>query len=404
MPQFNYKAINDAGKKVGGQITAANEYDLYQRLRDLRLELVDFREVKAKGGGLSFAQPIQTRDLIQLCMHLQQLQAAGVSLIEGLQDVRDSTDHRRLKDMLAEVYQDVAAGASLSEAFGRHPKTFGHVFKSLLSAGEESGNLTEAFDQLVKHLKWQEEITGRIKKATRYPSIMLVVIMIMFIVMMTFVVPEVVSFLTSSGIELPAITVALIATSEFVQGYWWSIPLVPVLLVVLYKGGRRTSDGLAYQMDKLILRLPKFGPLVRKISLSRFAHFFAVMFNSGVPILTCLDTAQKVVDNLCLQKSLESVRQSVQEGNPLSLGLKETGEFPSLVIRMVKIGEDSGNLSETLEHVTTFYDNDVRDSVDGLIAMIEPALTVFAGGLIVWIVAAVFGPIYDSFDQMGLGG
>lgn len=321
--------------------------------------------------------------------------------MESLADVRDSTEQRRLRDLVAEVHQDVAEGMSLSEAFGRHPRVFGTVFESLIAAGEASGNLVKSFTQLIKHLKWVNSVNAKVKKAIRYPSFMLVVIMGLFMFMMTTVVPQVTGFLKSNGQELPLITTALIATSNFVQHFWWAIVAAPITTVVGMTILSRASADVAYRVDFLKLRLPMFGPVLRKISLSRFAHFFATMFQSGVPILNCLETAQKVVGNLVLAESLGSVRTTVQEGNPLSSGMRDTGEFPTLVIRMVKIGEDSGNLGETLENVTEFYDNDVNETVDGMIGMIEPTLTLFAGLMMGWIVAAVIGPIYAGMAKMG---
>jgi type IV pilus assembly protein PilC len=402
MAVYNYKAINHHGRKVAGQLNANNELELHQRLKQSGMELVTASEVKAGkkfwavlGGG------IKTRDLIHVCLHLQQLIGAGVSLIEGLADVRDSVEQRRLRDVMAEVHQDVTEGKSLSEAFGRHPRIFSSVFQSLLSAGEASGNLTESFLQLVKHLKWSEAVSAKIKKATRYPMIMLFMMFGLFAFMMLFVVPQVVEFLLSSGQELPMITKSLIATSDFMKDYWWVVGGTPFIIFFAMRMMIRVSADFAYRVDYIMLRLPVFGPLIRKIALSRFAHFFATMFQSGVPILECLETAQKVVSNLCLSQSLAAVRADVQDGNPLSSGLKDTGEFPSLVIRMVKIGEDSGRLGETLENVTEFYDKDVDESVDGLVTMIEPALTMFAGIMMVWIVAGVMGPIYNSFSKLG---
>jgi len=401
MPLFNYTGINDKGKKISGQLTANNEVDLYQRLKGLNVELLDAKLDRGRRGFQLFGAKIKSRDLIQACLHVQQLQAAGVGLLETLADVRDSTEQRRLRDMIAEIHQDVAEGAALSDAFGKHPKVFGTVFESLVAAGEASGNLVESFSQLIKHLKWVDAVNGKVKKAIRYPSFMLVVIVALFLFMMTTVVPEVTSFLTSNGQKLPFITVSLVATSNFVQSFWWVFIALPIVSVVTAGTLARMSADFAYRVDYLKLRLPMFGPVLRKVALSRFAHFFATMFQSGVPILNCLETAQKVVGNLVLARSLGAVRTTVQDGNPLSSGLRDTGEFPTLVLRMVKIGEDSGNLGETLENVTEFYDNDVNETVDGMIGMIEPALTVFAGLMMGWIVAGVIGPIYSGMAKMG---
>jgi type IV pilus assembly protein PilC len=401
MPLYSYKALNRAGRRVNGQLNANNETDLYQRLKQINLELLSAAEDKGHRKGALFGRRVRNRELIQMCLHLQQLSAAGVSLMDSLADVRDSTDHRRLRELTAEVYEDVAAGQSLSEAFSQHPRVFSPVFQSLVAAGEESGNLTESFTQLIKHLKWMDDVAAKIKKASRYPAIMLIVMCILFLFMMLLVVPQVVGFLSATGQELPFMTVALIATSGFVQNWWWAMVATPIAIFIVLKMLARVSEPVAYRLDFYLLRLPILGELARKLSLSRFAHFFATMFQSGVPILTCLDTARRVVNNRCLALSLASVRAGVEDGNPLSVGLRNTGEFPSLVVRLVKIGEESGNLGETLNNVTDFYDRDVNQSVDTLVAMIEPALTAFAGLMIAWIIIAVLGPIYDSLSKLG---
>ncbi|HVI51406.1 MAG TPA: type II secretion system F family protein [Candidatus Sulfotelmatobacter sp.] len=401
MQSYDYTAISMAGAKTRGQLAANNEFDLYQRLRENGLELLSAKPSRADHFAGLITAPVRNRDLLQLFLHLQHLTGAGVPLVESLTDVRDAIEQRRLRDVVTDVLRDVTEGRSLSEAFDSHPETFGPVFHALLAAGEASGNLTDAFAQLVRHLKWTELVTARIRKAVRYPTVILSVMVALFFFMMLMVVPQVVDFLLGSGQELPLITQSLIATSDFVQGYWWLLILVPLLLAVLRKTVHRLSEDLAQRLDRLSLHLPLVGPLVRKIALSRFSHFFATMFRSGVPILECLETARTVVSNRSLSQSLGVVLDDVQQGIPLSRALRNTGEFPSLVVRMVVIGEESGRLGETLENVTEFYDQDVSESVDRMIAMIEPALTLFAGVMMLWIVLGVFGPIYDSFSKLG---
>lgn len=400
MVQFAYRAINDKGRNVRGKITAANDADLFNQLRSIGLELVDAKPIKDNRLAIALAPKVKVRDQIQLCLHLEQLQNAGVPLIEGLADVRDSTTNARLRDMLAEIYRDVSDGSSLSDAFGKHPRVFGAVFTALLSAGEASGNLNESFAQLVKHLKWTEAVNAKVKKAIRYPSFILLMMAALFFFMMTLVVPEVVGFLKGMGTDLPVVTTTLIATSDAVQAYWWAMIGAPFVAVLGLKALVKASPGFAYAMDSLLLRLPVLGDLVRKISLSRFSHFFAIMFQSGVPLLSCLETAQRVVVNKVLQAALEQVREAVQTGVPLSVAMQRSGQFPSLVTRMVRIGEDSGNLSGTLENVTDFYDRDVDETVDKVVAMAEPGLTLAAGLLMAWIIGGVFGPLYDSLGQM----
>lgn len=402
MPQYAYRALNNGGKQVRGKINAANESDLYQQLNKLGLMLVDSKPVKERKAILGGGRSIQARDKIQFFVHLEQLQAAGVPLIDSLTDVRDSADDAALRDLTTDIINDVTGGTPLSQAFEKHPKVFGDLYAALVAAGEESGKLTESFAHLVRHVKWEEAIRTRIVKAARYPIGVLVVITGMLMFMMGFVVPGIVEFLKANGAELPPITVALIATSEFVQGYWWVIILTPIALVVSITAVRQSSDKMRYAFSCLGLRVPKLGDLTRKISISRFTHFFAVMFQSGVPILQCLETAQRVIGNRCLEESLKIVRQQVQNGEPLSTALRNSGQFPSLVTRMVKIGEDSGNLGGVLDNVTDFYDKDVDEAIDAMIGMIEPAMTAVSGLVMAWIVIGVMGPIYDNMSKMGM--
>lgn len=400
MPQYAYKAVNPSGRTVRGKISANNETDLYQQLEQSKLMLIDQKLIKEKGLGSALSKGISNREKIQFFVHLEQLQAAGVPLIDSLTDVRDSTDSGRLRDLTSDILADVSQGVPLSEAFERHPKVFGEMYASLIAAGEESGNLTASFQHLTNHTKWDDAIRQRIKKASRYPLIVLVVISLMLGFMMTFVVPGIVEFLRSNGQELPPITMALIATSDFFVSSWYVLIATPIVIFIVVWAALKSSDHLRYLLSCFSLRLPVFGNLISKLALSRFCHFFAVMFQSGVPILQCLETAQRVVSNRCLEESMRVVREQVQNGEPLSDAMRNSGQFPSLVLRMVKIGEDSGNLGGVLGNVTDFYDKDVDDGIDSMIGMIEPAMTVISGVIMGWIVIGVMGPIYDSLGNL----
>ncbi|MBI1216187.1 MAG: type II secretion system F family protein [Alphaproteobacteria bacterium] len=403
MPKFSYRAINERGRPVRGVVNAANEADLFARLQETGMSLLDCKEMNDKASKLAAltAKKVAIRDLIQMFVHLEQLQKAGVPLLDALSDVRDTAESTRLRDIMSDVYEEVSAGSSFSNALGKHPGTFEPIFISLINAGEETGNMTNSFTQVIKHLKWTDAMRSKVKKATRYPKILLGVVILVIWIMMTQVVPQVVGFLKDIGSELPGVTIALINTSNFIQDYALYIFAGLIAFVVGMRVGRNVSEGFRYQTDYMFLRMPAMGPMIRKISLSRFCQTFAVLFSSGLEILKCLEAAKLTAGNLVLTEALERVKQNVQEGSPLSVALNNSGEFPSLVVRMVRIGEESGQLTGVLEQVTEFYDKDVNDAVDGMIAMIEPAMTVVLGGMILWIAAAVFGPIYDSIGKMG---
>ena len=403
MPKFSYRAVNAKGRAIRGVVTAANESDLGTRLEEGGLALVDCKEMSEKSGGVSaiFARKIKIRDLVQMFVQLEQLQKAGVPLMDGLADVRDSTDSPKLRDIMTDVYREVAEGNSFSNALSRHPIVFEKIFVSLISAGEETGNLTNSFSQVIRHLKWTDAMHSKIKKATRYPKILLVVVTGVIWMMMSYVVPQVVGFLKDMGKELPPVTTALIATSDFFSAYFIYMVGIAIVIYIFIRVGRVASESFRYHTDYIALYTPVMGPLTRKISLSQFCQTFGILFTSGLEILKCLDAAKMTAGNVVMVGALASVRERVQEGLPLSIAMSRSGEFPSLVVRMVKVGEESGNLSGVLEQVTEFYDKDVNEAIDAMIQMIEPSLTVILGGMILWIAAAVFGPIYDSFGSMG---
>lgn len=335
-------------------------------------------------------------------MHLEQMQSAGVPMLDALGDIRDTTENTTLRDMLSEISRDVNDGSSFSDAIGKHPKVFTNLYISLIHAGEETGDLTSSYLQLVKYLKWVDIMQSKIKKATRYPMILLGAVMAVTVVMMGFVVPEIATFITNIGQDLPAYTTALIATSEFFQVYWWAVLIAPIAFFVLLKMVRSTSEEVRYRTDLMLLSMPIAGILIRKINIARYAQTFGALFSSGVDVIGCLDASRKTVSNLALIEALEVVEGQVAAGAPLSEAFNASGEFPSMVVRMVKIGEESGNLTPVLEQVSDFYTKDVDEAVDGLITMIEPMLTAILGGMILWIAVAVFGPIYGSFEDLDI--
>lgn len=398
MPTYNYTAINKEGRTIRGVVVADNELDLEARLKEQELDIVGARELMAKKG--SRFGKIKLKDMIIMCLHMEQLDRAGVPLHDAIADVRDSSDSPKLRDILTGVYESVKNGDMLSKAMAAYPRVFNEVFTGLIASGEKTGNLSDAFVHLADHLKWSAEIRRKIKKATRYPLVLLAVITAVIAVLMIFVVPKMVDFIISQGFGLPLHTRALIAVSKAFEDYWYVIIGTPVAIVLLLIAWYRLSEPFAYRMDALFLRLPLIGPTMRKIDLARFTHFFAVMFNSGIDVLEALEGAKGVVGNRVLREAVELVKTNVSEGTSLTQSLRMSNQFPNLVIRMFKVGEDSGNMKEALENINFFYNREVNDAVDSMVGAIQPILTVVMGAMIFWIIAAVFGPLYESFSKM----
>jgi type IV pilus assembly protein PilC len=398
MYTFSYTAVNDMGRRMRGEIMADNELDLETRLKEIGLDLVSCRETKEKKS--SFFSKVKLKDMIIFCLHMEQLLRAGVPLHEALADARDSSDSPKMKDILSSVYESVKGGMVLSAAMSQHPTVFDDVFVGLITAGEKTGKMYESFNNLIEHMKWTNDLRRKVRKAMAYPITLTFVLTGVITILMLFVVPKLIAFITSQGFDIPVHTRALIAFSGFMGDYWYIVLFGPLVFFSVVALIYRTSNAFAYWVDSVMLRVPVIGPTIRKINLARFTHFFGVMYNSGIDFLDALVAARKVVGNRVLGEAVLLVHCSVTEGNNLTDSIRISSQFPNLVVRMFKIGEDSGNLREALDNINFFYNREVNDAVDGVVGLIQPALTIVMGGLIFWVIAAVFGPLYQTFSKM----
>lgn len=406
MQKFKYRALDDRGRNVRGKLSAINEVDLYQQLKTIGLELIDAQAQKPSSILPSFMTKIKPRELIQAFVHLEQLQRSGVPLLDSLADIRDSTDSPALRDVMTEIYRDVSEGSALSIAMAKHPKYFDNTNVSMVASAEETGNLADTFAQMIIFMKWSDNMRRRTIKALTYPVFTLVVFLFVLFVLMYYTVPQIVGFLKNMNEALPFMTTSLIVTSDFLQessiiipnGFW--IILFPFVVVGIIKTLNKTSPAFHYQFCLMVLRLPVIGEVATKMNLARFSRTFGVLFRSGLEILRCMDTATETVGNIYMKDVLQRARRQISEGAAISAAMNNTGEFPSLVVRMIKIGEESGNLTHVLDQVAEFYEADVDEAVQRMIGMITPSLTILLGGIILWIAGGVFGPIYNIIGKL----
>jgi type IV pilus assembly protein PilC len=397
MKHFRYKVINENGRYVSGRMSAENPSDLATILRSTGLELVSFKEEKQKTYG--FFNKIKTRDLIAVFIHLEQLERAGVSIIDSINDLKETADSERIKNLMAEIYEAIKNGSLFSESLSKHPDVFNPIHVGLISMGEKTGNLATSFGSIIEDLKWNMDIKRKTKKATTGPLFGIFMMCIVLGIMTTVVVPKVTGFIIAQGLTLPIMTVALIGFSDFVKNNWYliifSVPLIIILMKLLAK-----NPEMAVKIDDLKLKLPIVGPIISKIDAAKFCQFFAMTFKSGLGVIECLEASSSVIKNKAMKKSIIVVKQQVTDGQSLAKAIALTGYFPNLVIRMFKIGEESGNMETALQNIKFFYDREINDSIDKLVGMIQPALTIVMGGMIAWITIAVFGPIYGSFSKL----
>ena len=333
---------------------------------------------------------------------MEQVLGAGLPMLDALTDLRDSMSHPRFREVLAGLISSVEAGKKLSQAMEDYPDTFGQVFVSLIAVGEESGELPDVLRKQTNALKWQDELIAKAKAVTIYPAFVGVVVLGVLLFMMLFVVPQMVDFIREMGHELPLHTRALIATSSFLGAHWFWVLPAPLILFLLIRFQARRSSGVRFIVDGWKLKLWYVGPIVNKLILSRFANFFALLYGAGLDVMSALRICQDIVGNAVVKDALQQISGSIEAGKTLSAGMSATGLFPPLVVRMVSLGETTGQLDSALENVSYFYDREVSESIERLKAMIEPAMTVVLGGILGWVMLSVLGPIYDTISEIGI--
>lgn len=400
MSVYSYKALNEEGNTVRGKLPAENEAELESKLKQSNLDLISAEIVRESSFNL-LGGTITLEELTLVCIHLHHLEEAGVPLLESIADLRDTSENPKLRQVMMDLYDSLKNGKTFSQALESHPKVFDNIFVGLIKAGERTGNFADVFGHLEHHFKWVGDLRTKIKKATYYPIFLLFLMIGVVTLMMVFVIPKLTAFLLSQNIELPIYTTALIATSKYLGKKWLTIVMIPIVIFFIIKAIQLTSEKGAYIIDKVKINLPVVGIVIRKIEIARFCHFFAITYKSGIGILECLDSSADVVQNRVIKQAIRQMRQDVTDGRRLTESLMMSGEFPQLVIRMFKVGEDSGNLDHALVNINTFYDAEIDTAVSNMVGFMQPALTLVMGGLMMWITLSVFGPIYGSFGNVG---
>ena len=271
---------------------------------------------------------------------------------------------------------------------------------SLIRSGEQTGKLSEVLKSLAETLKWEDELAQQTKKILLYPAFVGSIVLLVTLFLMIYLVPQMVGFIKNMGQDLPLSTRLLIHVSDFFVGYWWAVIAAPFVLWFGFRAAAKANPAVAYAIDDLKLRVPYVGPILRKIILSRFASSFAMMYGAGITVLDAIRSSEEIVGNRPLENALRAAGQQIAEGKGLSAAFTDVGLFPQLVIRMLRIGENTGALDRALLNVSYFYNREVKEGIDRVQAMIEPAMTVLLGAILGWVMLSVLGPIYDTISKM----
>lgn len=399
MAGFKYKAIDRSGKKSAGRLDATNPSDLELRLNKMGLDLINFKELKENEYQVG-GKKISRQELITFSYHLEQLTRSGVPLLDGLADLRDSVDNPSFREVVSSLIESIEGGKTLSEAMRQFPKIFADVFVSLILAGEESGMLSDVLKNITESLKWQDELAAQTKRIILYPAFVGIIVTGVIFFLMIYLVPQLVAFIQNMGEEIPLHTVVLIYVSDFVTAYWYAILAAPFVVFFVSQYLAKKYPRVRYKLDKFKLEMWLIGPILQKIILARFASYFSILYSSGITILQCLQINEKIAGNVVMEDALKQMREKIADGNSISDSVDSLSLFPPLVLRMIKVGETTGELDTALDNVSYFYDREVKESIDRVQSLIEPIMTVVLGIILGWVMLSVLGPIYDIVSRI----
>lgn len=397
MTYYQYTAIDQLGRQQRGCMDVPSEQSLVQCLQQQELELLTYK----LGQPLFRRQPrVNSAVLIVFCIQMEQLLQAGVPLLQAIAELAEQSEHKGLRAALRILYRDLEAGRLLSQAFQAQANIFPPLFGQLVDAGERTGQLSEIFGHLTRTLSWQAELLAQIRRGLTYPAVLCVMVAVGAYVMLTFLVPQMASFLQGLGQELPWSTRLLLTLSDGVMAYGGWLLLVMVLLVGALILIVRHSPKAALLLDQCLLKIPVFGRLLHQLVLARLCRFLGLMYQTGIPLLQALEWCQPLLQQRVMALALAEVHQRVQAGESLTSSFKATLQFPPLMLRMLSVGETTGALDRILLQLAAFYDREVQSQLQTLLRLLEPALTISMGLMLLFLMAAVMLPVYDSFSSL----
>lgn len=400
MANFAYVARERSGRVVQGTIDAADIREAAGKLRQENLLISKLNPVGAKASSSGKNDETKSRGRISLkekmflTKQFYVMLKAGLGMLTCFNNLYVQTENKYLKYIVNEIRRDVEGGTQLSEAFNKFPNIFEKMFIHMVEAGEASGKLETSFLRLNEYYEREYTLKKKVVSAMVYPVVIVCVAIIAVIILMTFVVPMFVSMFEDSGKSLPMITLIVMYTSKFMKNFWYLMVLMPVAGFFGYKAARKNPASSAV-LDKMWLRAPLFGELIRRLAISRFTRTLSTLLESGVPILQSLEIVQRAVNNAVLSSGIQQAAINVSRGMGLATTIEGLEIFPPMVSQMIAIGEESGDLARLLTEVADYYDKEVEYAVENLMAMIEPMIIVGLGGIVGFIVVAIYLPMFD---------
>ena len=402
MPVYVWVGVDGSGRDTKGEIEARDEQTARLLLSRKKIRI---KKLKTKPKDLfeniSFLQPkVKTKDIVIFTRQLSTMIDAGLPLVRGLEILASQQENPTFKKMLTEIKTDVESGSTFAEALKKYPKHFDRLYRNMVAAGEIGGILDEVLRRLSDYMEKAQALKSKVKSAMTYPAIVLAISAVVLSIILIFVIPTFAKMFDEFGSALPAPTLMVINLSNFLKSYFFVIVGAIFVFVIIFKKYYATEKGKLL-IDKLLLKAPVFGPLIKKVAVAKFSRTLGTLINSGVPIIEALNVAAGTAGNKIVENTIKAVKASISEGRSIAQPLMESKVFPSMVVQMISVGETTGALDAMLNKIADFYDEEVDAAVDALTSMIEPFMIVFLGGTIGSIIIAMYLPIFKMAGVVG---
>ncbi len=400
LPTFSWEGKDKKGNKIKGESVAANPMLVKA---DLRRQGITPGKIRKKSELFSSAKKksIKPVDITVFSRQLATMISSGVPIVQAFDIIGKGHDNPSMQDLVMTIKNDVEQGNTLAESLAKHPRYFDELFVNLISAGEQSGALESLLDKIATYKEKTESIKKKIKKALFYPTAVMVVAFVVTTILLVWVVPQFAELFKGFGADLPAFTKFVLMLSDLFIEYWYLIFGGIILGVFAFVEAKRRSHKFNYFLDRMMIRIPVIGAILNKAAIARFARTLSTMFAAGVPLVDSLTSVAGAAGNIVYSNAILQMKDNVSTGQQLQLAMKQTNLFPSMVVQMVAIGEESGSIDTMLTKIADFYEEEVDAAVDGLSSLLEPMIMVILGVLVGGLVIAMYLPIFQLGQVVG---
>ncbi len=402
MPIYQYKGKNVQGKNVKGTMEAESKNEVAVSLRRQNVfptEIVNEAQLGREIKLTRTKKKITVKDLSIFCNQFSTIIRAGISLIECLDILRKQSENTTLQEILDQIFEDVQKGVPLSKSMSKHPKAFPQLLINMVESGELSGQLDLIMKRMADHYDKEYKLAMKIKQAMVYPIILIVASILISIVLITLVLPNFINMFKDFGVPLPLLTQVLLAVGDFFKNYWYVVFGAVILIIILFQRFISTPDG-KLKFDDVKLHMPIFGPVNRKISTSRFSRNLSTMISSGISIIDSMEMVSRVIGNARISAGIEEALDQMKKGDGIASPLSRLKVFPPMLISMIRIGEDTGNLESLLETTADFYDQEVDVAIQSMLQLLNPLILLFMGGIVGMIVLAIALPMFEMYSHL----